>query len=58
MLEQDTMRKGRMNKLFPEPKPEFNASNNKEYEVKAIIDSAVYAKEAKGYLSGLYYLVS
>ena len=58
LLEQDTTRKGRMNELFPEPEPEFDAGNNKEYEVEAIKDSVVYAKEAKRHLSGLYYLVS
>ena len=47
-----------MNKLFPEPKPEFDAGNNKQYEVKAIKNSAVYAKEAEGHLPSLYYLVS
>ena len=58
LLEQDTTRKRRMNELFPEPEPEFDVSNNKEYEVEAIIDSVVYAKEAKEHLLGLYYLVS
>ena len=57
LLEQDTTRKGRMNELFPEPEPEFDAGDNKEYEVEAIKDSAVYAKKAKGHLSSLYYLV-
>ena len=47
-----------MNELFPEPEPEFDAGNNKKYEVEAIKDSAVYAKETEGYLLGLYYLVS
>ena len=47
-----------MNELFSEPEPEFNASNNKEYEIEAIKDNAVYTKKAKGHLSGLYYLVS
>ena len=38
---------------------EFEASNNKEYEVDGIWDSAVYAKESTtGQLPGLYYLVS
>ena len=37
--------------------PEFEPGNNKEYEVKAIQDSTVYAKEADGHLPGLYYLV-
>ena len=58
LLEQDIIRKGRMNELFPEPEPEFDAGNNKEYEVEAIMDSAVYAKEAERHLLGLYYLVS
>ena len=58
LLKQDTTRKWRINELFPEPEPEFDVGNNKEYEVKAIIDSAVYAKEAEGHLPGLYYLVS
>ena len=47
-----------MNELFPEPEPEFDAGNNKEYEVEAIIDIAVDAKEVERYLPGLYYLVS
>ena len=58
LLEQDTMKKGRINKLFSEPKPEFDVSNNKEYKVEAIIDNAVYAKKVEKHLSGLYYLVS
>ena len=33
-------------------------NKSREYKVKAMRDSAVYAKESKsGYLSGLYYLV-
>ena len=47
-----------MNELFPEPKPEFDAGNNKKYKVEAIIDSAVYAKKAEEHLPGLYYLIS
>ena len=39
--------------------PEFEPGNdNKEYEVKAIRDSVVYAKEADRHLPGLYYLVA
>ena len=37
---------------------EFEAGNDKEYEVDGIWDSAVYAKESAGQLPGLYYLVS
>ena len=47
-----------MNELFSEPEPEFDAGDNKEYKVEAIIDSAIYAKEAERHLLGLYYLVS
>ena len=58
LLEQDTTKKGQMNELFPESEPEFDAGNNKKYAVEAIIDSAVYAKEAERHLPSLYYLVS
>ena len=37
---------------------EFEAGDNKEYEVDGIRDSAVYARESAGQLPGLYYLVS
>ena len=53
LLEQDTTRKGREFSM-----PEFEPGDDKEYEVEAIQDSAVYAKEADGYLPGLYYLVA
>ena len=46
-----------MNELFLEPEPNFDVGNNKKYEVEAIIDSAIYAKEAEKHLPGLYYLV-
>ena len=36
---------------------EFEAGNNKEYEVDGIWDSVVYARESVGQLPGLYYLV-
>ena len=38
--------------------PEFKKSNGKEYEVEAIWNSKIYAKEADRYLLGLYYLVT
>ena len=50
MLEQDSTMQGQMNK-FSAPKFELG-----KY-VEAIRDSVVYAKEAKGHLSGLYHLV-
>ena len=46
-----------MNELFSELELEFDVGNNKDYKVEAIIDSVVYAKEAEGHLSSLYYLV-
>ena len=55
LLEQDTTRKGRE---FSVPEFELEPGDNKEYEVEAIRDSAVYAKEADGHLLGLYYLVA
>ena len=37
---------------------EFEPGNKKKYKVNAICNSGVYAKEAKSYLPGLYYLVA
>ncbi len=47
LLEQDTTKKGRVDsKALPESEKEleFEAGGNKEYEVKAIINSTVYDK--------------
>ncbi len=59
LLEQDTIRKGQVDKalLEPEKEIEFEAGDNKEYEVEAIIDSAVYDQQANDQMPGLYYLV-
>ena len=46
-----------MNKLFLEPKLEFNTGNNKEYKIEIIRNYAIYAKKAEKYLLSLYYLV-
>ena len=46
-----------MNKLFPEPEPELDADDDKEYKVEAIKDSVIYTKKTKEHLSGLYYFV-
>ena len=54
LLEQDTTRKGRE---FSVPEFELEPGDDKEYEVEAIRDSAVYAKEVDGHLPGLYYIV-
>ncbi len=44
LLEQDTMRKGRVDKALPEPDKdvEFETGGNKKYVVKVIINNAVY----------------
>ncbi len=59
LLEQDTTRKGRVDKVLLESEKEyeFEAGDNKEYEVEAIIDSAVYGQQANDQMLGLYYLV-
>ena len=58
LLEQDTTRKGQVDKEIRQM--EFDIGNEKEeYELEAIWDSVVYAKESElGHLLGLYYLVS
>ena len=56
LLEQDTTKNGRVNDM--QLNFEFEAGENKEYEVENIRDSAVYARESAGQLLGLYYLVS
>ena len=48
------------NKALPELEKdlEFEIGGDKEYEVKAIIDSAVYGQQANSnQIPGLYYLV-
>ncbi len=53
------MRKRRVDKALPELEKdlEFKAGDDKEYKVKAIIDSAVYGQQANDQMPGLYYLV-
>ena len=53
------MTKGRVDKALPKPEKglEFEAGINKKYEVKAIIDSAMYSQQANNQIPGLYYLV-
>ncbi len=58
LLEQDITRKGRVDKALPEPEKEFEAGDNRKYEVEAIIDSTVYDQQANDQIPGLYYLVS
>ena len=56
LLEQDTTKKGRVNDT--QLNFEFEAGDDKEYEVDGIWDSAVYARESARQLPGLYSLVS
>lgn len=41
---------------LPEPEREFKDENNKEYKVKAIVNSVVYDQQANDEISSLYYL--
>ena len=52
LLEQDITKKGREFSV-----PKFKPGDNKEYEIKAIQDSTVYAKKTDRHLLGLYYMV-
>ena len=59
MLEQDTIRKGRVDEKTVEQLKFEAGGDNEEHEVESICNSAVYARESEaGYLPGLYYLVS
>ena len=55
LLELHTTKKGRVNDTQLDF--EFEAGNDKEYEVDGIWNSAVYTRESAGQLPGLYYLV-
>ncbi len=59
LLEQDITRKRQVDKALLETEKdlEFKAEGDKEYEVKAIIDSIVYGQQANDQIPGLYYLV-
>ena len=59
LLEQDTTRKGQVDKEVRQMKFDADNNNSREYEVKAIRDSAVSTRESEsGHLPGLYYLIS
>ncbi len=46
------------NHILPKLERKFEIrNNNKEYEVKSIINNTVYGKKAKNQLPDLYYLV-
>ena len=53
LLEQNNTKKGQDFSM-----PEFGEGDDKEYEVEAIQDNAVYAKEVDGHLPELYDLVA
>ncbi len=61
LLEEDTTRKKRADNILPKPEKdlEFEVGGNKEYEVKAIVDSIVYGQQINGndQILALYYLV-
>ncbi len=46
-----------MDKALPEPEKEFEARDNKEYEVETIINNEVYGQQANDQMPDLYYLV-
>ncbi len=60
LLEQDTTRKRWVdNKALPEPEKEFEAEDDKEYEVETIIDSAMYDQQINNsQMPDFYYLIS
>ncbi len=58
LLEQDTTKKGQLDQATSQLEFEGNSGDGEEYEVEAICNSAVYARESEGHLPGLYYLVS
>ena len=58
LLEQNTTKKGRVDKKVRQMAFEANNNNSGEYKVEAIWDSAIYAGELEsGHLPSLYYLV-
>ena len=56
LLDQNSTRKERVDKKVT--KFDFEAGNSKEYKMKVIQDSTIYANKTKNHLPGLYYLVA
>ena len=54
LLKKDITKKKQIKKFTVS---KFETGDNKEYEMEAIQDSAIYTKETDGYLLELYYLV-
>ncbi len=60
MLEQDTTKRGWVNKILLERKKDlkFEVRDNKKNEVEAIINSAMYGQQVNSnQMPGFYYLV-
>ena len=58
LLEQDTIRKRRVDEVIRRMKFDVNNNNSEEYKVEVLQDSIIYAKESElGHLLGFYYLV-
>ena len=59
LLEQNIIKKGQVDEKKVEQLEFKVGSNNKEYKVEDIYDSAIYAKESEAdHLLGFYYLIS
>ena len=56
-LKQDNTKKKQVNKTLLDPKKKFKAKDDKEYEVKVIIDSTIYDKKVNDQISSFHYLV-
>ena len=56
VLEQHSTKKGQVDETTSQIK--LDKGDSKEYKVKAVCNSAVYASKSEGYLPGFYYFVS
>lgn len=51
------MRKGRVENALPKQAEEFDIGDNRQYKVKAIVNSAMYSQQTNNQILSLYYLV-
>lgn len=58
MVKQDITNKKQVDVTRFQLKFDNGRNNNREWEVKIIYDSGIYARELDNQLSGFYYLVS
>lgn len=57
-LKQNTTKKRQVNNNpLSEPKNQFEARENNQYKVKAIINGAIYGKEANNLMPSFYYMI-